>query len=260
MAQIAQGVDNPRRAVPHSLQQLDPERLPTHVAVIMDGNGRWAKLRGLDRTHGHREGARAVRAVVTRARELNIQYLTLFAFSTQNWERPSDEVQHLMQLLVEFCAAEQELMKEQGIRMRVIGERDRLVDAARQAIEEVERATAHNDQMQLIIAVSYGAREELVRAVQRIATQVQAGELAPEAIDASMLSKHLWTADMPDPDLVIRTSGELRISNFLLWQIAYAELYVDDCLWPDFREEAFDRALLAYQARDRRFGRVDSEH
>lgn len=260
MAQLAQGVDNPRRAVSNPPQQLDPERLPTHVAVIMDGNGRWAKMRGLDRTHGHREGARAVRAVVVRARELNIQYLTLFAFSTQNWERPSEEVEHLMHLLVEFCAAEQELMRDKGIRMRVIGERDRLGVEAREAIEEVERATAHNHQMQLVIAVSYGAREELVRAVQRIATQVQNQELTPEDIDASMLSKHLWTADMPDPDLVIRTSGELRISNFLLWQIAYAELYVDDCLWPDFREQAFDQALRAYQSRQRRFGRVDASH
>lgn len=260
MAQIAHGPDNTRRAVSNVTEQLDPERLPVHVAVIMDGNGRWARQRGLDRTQGHREGARAVRAVVTRARELNIQYLTLFAFSTQNWARPSTEVSHLMELLVEFCAAEQDLMREKGIRMRVIGERDRLDETARQAIEEVERVTAHNDQMQLVIAVSYGAREELVRAVQRIATRVKDGQLAPEDIDASMLANHLWTKDMPDPDLVIRTSGELRISNFLLWQIAYAELYVDECLWPDFRAEAFERALLAYQSRQRRFGRIDAPH
>src|SRR5699024_8201794 len=169
MAQLAHGTDDTlRSAVSDELEQLDPERLPAHVAIIMDGNGRWAQQRGLDRTHGHREGARAVRDVVTRARKLSIQYLTLFAFSTQNWERPSDEVQHLMHLLVEFCAKEQALMLEQGIRMRVIGERDRLDDHARAAIEEVERRTAHNDKMQLVIAVSYGAREELVRAVQRI--------------------------------------------------------------------------------------------
>lgn len=260
MAQLAHGPDNSRRAVSHAPEQLDPQRLPVHVAVIMDGNGRWARQRGLDRTQGHREGARAVRAVVTRARELNIQYLTLFAFSTQNWERPSTEVSHLMELLVEFCAAEQDLMRDKGIRMRVIGERDRLGATARRAIEEVERVTADNDRMQLVIAVSYGAREELVRAVQRIATHVQDGELNPEDIDASMLENHLWTKDMPDPDLVIRTSGELRISNFLLWQIAYAELYVDECLWPDFREEAFERALVAYQARQRRFGRIDATH
>lgn len=261
MAQLAHGTDDTlRSAVSDELEQLDPERLPAHVAIIMDGNGRWAQQRGLDRTHGHREGARAVRAVVTRARKLSIQYLTLFAFSTQNWERPSDEVQHLMHLLVEFCAKEQALMLEQGIRMRVIGERDRLDDHARAAIEEVERRTAHNDKMQLVIAVSYGAREELVRAVQRIATEVQSGALRPKDIDASMLANHLWTAAMPDPDLVIRTSGELRISNFLLWQIAYAELYVDECLWPDFREQAFDQALLAYQSRQRRFGRIPPSH
>lgn len=246
--------------MPNESQQLDLERLPVHVAVIMDGNGRWARQRGLDRTQGHREGARSVRAVVTRARELGIQYLTLFAFSTQNWERPSAEVEHLMSLLVEFCAAEQDLMRDKGIRMRVIGERDRLGAGARAAVEEVERATAQNDNMQLVVAVSYGAREELVHAVREIAGEVKAGHLSPEDIDAPLLARHLWTADMPDPDLVIRTSGELRISNFMLWQIAYAELYVDSCLWPDFREEAFDNALRAYQSRQRRFGRVDDDH
>lgn len=245
--------------MPDETQQLDLDRLPVHVAVIMDGNGRWARQRGLDRTQGHREGARSVRAVVTRARELGIEYLTLFAFSTQNWERPSAEVEHLMSLLVEFCAAEQDLMRDKGIRMRVIGERDRLGDAARTAVEEVERATAENDKMQLAVAVSYGAREELVHAVRNIAKEVEAGRLSSKDIDAPLLATHLWTADMPDPDLVIRTSGELRISNFMLWQIAYAELYVDACLWPDFREDAFDNALRAYQSRQRRFGRIAGE-
>ncbi len=237
---------------------LDSDRLPRHVAIIMDGNGRWAEQRGLPRHMGHREGAKAVRAVVTRARELQIPCLTLFAFSTENWERPNEEVEHLMQLLVEFCQEEQQLMLDKGIRMRVVGERERLPTAPRLAIEEVERLTVHNVDMQLIVAVSYGGREELVRATQAIAKEVAEGILTAEQITARTISQHLWTADLPDPDLVIRTSGELRVSNFMLWQIAYAELYVDAGLWPDFRERAFDQALLAYQARERRFGRINT--
>ena len=230
--------------------------LPTHVAVIMDGNGRWAQQRGLDRAEGHREGARSVRAVVTRTRELGIPYLTLYAFSSQNWERPRDEVSHLMALLVEFCQSERQLMLDKGIRLRVIGERARLPAHARTAIEDVERATESNADMQLIIAVSYGSREEIVDAVRRICQRVKARQLDPRDIDAQTISEHLWTASVPDPDLVIRTSGELRVSNFLLWQIAYAELYIEECLWPDFREAQYDRALEAYSQRQRRYGRV----
>lgn len=232
-------------------------QIPAHVAVIMDGNGRWAKQRGLSRSEGHREGARAVRAVVTRARELGVRYLTLYAFSSQNWERPSQEVEHLMTLLVEFCQSERDLMLRKGIRLRVIGQRARLPAFARAAIEDVEAATAHNTAMDLLIAVSYGAREELVHAMRALAQDVTEGRIVADAIDEHAIAQRLWTAGIPDPDLVIRTSGELRVSNFLLWQIAYAELYVDPCLWPDFREEALDRALAAFQQRDRRFGRVD---
>lgn len=233
--------------------------LPRHVAVIMDGNGRWACQRGLKRSAGHREGSRSVRAVVTRSRELEIPFLTLFAFSSQNWRRPADEVTSLMGLLVEFCQSERELMIEKEIRLRVIGERSRIPAFARAAIEDVEAATAGNQRMQLIIAVSYGSREELVHAMRAIAHEVQADRLQPEDITEETISRHLWTADIPDPDLVIRTSGELRVSNFLLWQIAYAELYVDECLWPDFREAQFEAALDAYDKRERRFGAVDSD-
>lgn len=258
MALFANSSDDPCATVAATGQALDLARLPEHVAIIMDGNGRWAQDRGLPRSDGHREGARAVRAVVTRAREIGLRYLTLYAFSSQNWERPSDEVEHLMTLLVEFCQSERQLMLDEGIRLRVIGERQRLPDFARQAIEDVEAATATNGDMQLIIAVSYGSREEMVQAVRAIAKDVQSGRLQPEDIDAKMISDQLWTTGIPDPDFVIRTSGELRVSNFLLWQIAYAELYMEPCLWPDFREEAFEQALLAYQSRQRRFGRVDS--
>lgn len=243
--------------IPSSHAAADaPQRRPRHVAVIMDGNGRWARQRGLERSAGHREGSRSVRAVVTRSRELNIPFLTLFAFSSQNWRRPIDEVTSLMGLLVEFCQSERQLMVDKEIRLRVIGERSRIPHYARAAIEEVEAATAANTAMQLIIAVSYGSREELVHAMQEIAREVQAGRVQPDDITEETISRHLWTADIPDPDLVIRTSGELRVSNFLLWQIAYAELYVDECLWPDFREPQFEAALDAYDKRERRYGDI----
>lgn len=233
-----------------------PPRLPRHVAVIMDGNGRWAAERNKPRTEGHRAGAEAVRKVVTRARERGIEVLTLYAFSSQNWKRPKDEVRELMSLLIEFCHDERKLLMDKDIRFRIIGERSRVPRAARMAAEVLERVTRKNSSMQLIIALSYGGREEIVEAARAIATRVAAGELAPESISDRMFSEHLWTHDVPDPDLVIRTSGELRVSNFLLWQIAYSELYIDDCYWPDFDAAAFDRALDAYAGRERRFGAV----
>jgi undecaprenyl diphosphate synthase len=222
----------------------------------MDGNGRWARQRDLPRTEGHRAGAESVRAIVTESRRLGIEYLTLYAFSSQNWSRPQDEVSNLMQLLVEFCQSERQLMVDKDIRLRVIGQRSRLPSYARDAIESVEAATVGNESMELLIAVSYGSREEIVQAVRAIAREVAAGRLEPETIDEDVVDDFLWTRGVPDPDLVIRTSGELRVSNFLLWQIAYAELYVDERLWPDFREEAFHEALASYADRDRRFGRA----
>ncbi|MFT6395889.1 MAG: undecaprenyl diphosphate synthase [Bradymonadia bacterium] len=233
-----------------------PLPMPKHVAVIMDGNGRWAKERGLARTDGHREGAKTVRKIVTRAREVGIGYLTLYAFSSQNWSRPRAEVRELMGLLVEFCHKERKLLLDKGIRFRVIGERDRMPLAARKAAEVLEKATKSNTSMQLVIALSYGGREEIVEAAKTLARRVKSGVLDPESIDEGMISANLWTSDMPDPDLIIRTSGELRLSNFLLWQAAYTELYVDECYWPDFDEAAFDKAMHIYRSRERRYGGV----
>lgn len=230
--------------------------LPQHVAIIMDGNGRWATSRGMTRSEGHREGARAVRKVVTRARELGLTHLTLYAFSAQNWRRPHTEVDQLMALLVEFCEQERQLLMDKDIRFRVIGERARLPSHARQAAELLEATTAHATSMQLLIALSYGGREEIAQAARHLAEEVQAGARSPASIDEEAISRHLWTWDVPDPDLVIRTSGELRVSNFLLWQIAYSEFFIDERCWPDFDERAFDDALRTYLDRDRRFGGV----
>ena len=230
-----------------------------HVAIIMDGNGRWAQMRGQGRSEGHKAGARAVRKVVTRARERGLRWLTLYAFSAQNWRRPQEEVEQLMALLVEFCEQKRQLLMDKNIRFRVIGDRERLPSHARVAAELLEDATADNASMQLIIALSYGGREEIAHAARELARAVAAGTLQPDAIDADAISAHLWTHDVPDPDLVIRTSGELRVSNFLLWQIAYAEFVIDPRCWPDFDEAAFDAALAQYEQRDRRFGGLASD-
>jgi len=232
--------------------------LPAHVAIIMDGNGRWATGRGLARSDGHREGARAVRRVVTRARELGLTHLTLYAFSAQNWGRPQAEVEQLMALLVEFCEQERQLLLDKDIRFRVIGDRSRLPKHARQAAELLEEITATATSMQLLIALSYGGREEIAQAARSLAEEVAAGRLDPSEIDEAAINRHLWTWDVPDPDLVIRTSGELRVSNFLLWQIAYSEFYIDERCWPDFDEAAFEQALRTYLERDRRFGGVNA--
>ncbi len=220
----------------------------------MDGNGRWATQRGLPRTDGHRAGATAVRTVVTRARETGVEYLTLYAFSSQNWKRPMAEVAQLMTLLVEFCQNERKLLLDKGIRFRVIGQRDRIPLAARKAVDALERVTRSNTSMQLVVALSYGGREEIVNATQKLAAQVAAGTLRVDQIDEQAVQGQLWTSDIPDPDLIIRTSGELRVSNFLLWQLAYSELHIDQRLWPDFDAAAFDEALAAYAQRERRFG------
>jgi undecaprenyl diphosphate synthase len=228
-----------------------------HIAIIMDGNGRWAKQRGLPRPEGHREGAKAVRRVVTRARELGVEVLTLYAFSAQNWVRPADEVERLMALLVEFCEGEHDLLMSQGIRFRAIGQRDRLPELARDAVEVLEHATRDNDRMHLLVALSYGGREELVAAARSLAEDVAAGRLAPQQIDDAALAGRLWTAGLPDPELLIRTSGELRVSNFLLWQIAYAELVVTPKLWPEFDAADLDAAIAEFTSRSRRFGGLE---
>ncbi len=238
--------------------RVETATLPRHVAIIMDGNGRWAQQRGLSRSEGHREGARAVRRVVTQARNRGVEVLTLYAFSAQNWRRPGAEIEALMALLIEFCHDERSLLEEQAICFRVIGQRERLSPEARGAVELLEESTIDNGAMQLLVALSYGAREELVRAARQLCAEVAAGRLSPADIDEAAVERYLWTAGVPDPDLLIRTSGELRVSNFLLWQIAYAELHVDQRLWPEFDADAFDAALTAYAGRERRFGAIQA--
>ncbi len=233
---------------------IPDQLLPRHVAIIMDGNGRWAKGRGQSRSDGHRQGAKTVRMAVTRARELGIGVLTLYAFSSQNWARPGDEVESLMSLLVEFCESERNLLLDKQIRFRVIGERSRLPATVLAAIEALEEVTAGNSAMQLVVAVSYGSREELVAAAQAVARDVAAGLLTPEQVTADTFRTRLWTGDLPDPDLVIRTSGEVRISNFLLWQSAYAEFVIEPIAWPDWTEADFDNCLVVFAGRERRYG------
>lgn len=229
-------------------------QVPTHVAIIMDGNGRWAKARGLPRTIGHHRGAEAVRRSVSGAAELGISYLTLFGFSSENWKRPAAEVDDLMGLLRFYLKAEIAELDRNGVRLRVIGERARLSSDIVALIEDAETRTAGNRRLNLTVALSYGGRAEIVQAARRLAEAAAAGRLAADQIDESLFSRYLLTAEIPDPDLVIRTSGEKRISNFLLWQSAYAELVFLDRLWPDFTKDDLREAIREYQGRDRRYG------
>jgi len=239
--------------------EIDPSRLPRHVAVIMDGNGRWAQQRGLSRLHGHRVGKDSVRAVVETARRLGIRYLSLYAFSTENWRRPPREVDGLMSLLRRYIATELGKMMKHQIRLLAVGSLRRLPLPVREALRATIDATKHNTGMTVILAVSYGGREEIARAARAIARRVRRGELDPEHITAGTVEKHLATNGVPDPDLLIRTSGEMRLSNFFLWQLAYTEMYVTDTLWPDFREREFLQALSFFQQRQRRFGRTPEQ-
>ncbi|MCZ6857699.1 MAG: isoprenyl transferase [Gemmatimonadetes bacterium] len=230
--------------------------VPRHIAIIMDGNGRWARSRLLPRTFGHHHGMKAVGEVVEGCIEAGVDVLTLFAFSEENWSRPADEVSSLMNLLEEYIAKETKKLRRNGVRTRILGDRTRLDRRALAAIERVERETADGTELQLGLCVSYSARKELTRAARIIAEEVEAGRLDPSDIDETTVASRLYTAPWPDPDLLIRTSGEQRISNFLLWQLAYTELYVTPVLWPDFtRRELFD-AILDFQDRERRFGKV----
>ncbi len=237
-------------------EDLDKKKLPAHVAIIMDGNGRWAKKHLLSRIKGHEKGAEAVRTVVRASRELGIAHLTLYAFSTENWQRPQKEVNALMTLLTNFLKSEQKELAANDIRLAVIGQIERLPGKVQQALQETMELTRHNSALQLNLALSYGSRAEIVRMAQLIARKVQKAEIDPAAIDAETVAAHLFTKDMPDPDLLIRTSGEVRISNFLLWQIAYAEIYITPTLWPDFSKEEFIEILINYQQRERRYGQV----
>ncbi|MCW5772946.1 MAG: isoprenyl transferase [Rhodospirillaceae bacterium] len=227
---------------------------PVHVAIIMDGNGRWAKQRSLPRTAGHRRGVEAVRETVKGAVDLGIGYLTLYGFSSENWNRPRLEVDDLMGLLRFYLRSEIADLHRQGVRLRSIGDRARLAPDIVRLIEEAEERTRGNGTLNLTIALSYGGRDELVRAMRCLAAEVAAGKLAADAIDETAIERHLFTAGLPNPDLVIRTSGEKRISNFLLWQSAYAEMVFDDCLWPDFGRENLRRAVEEYLRRERRYG------
>lgn len=239
--------------------QIVPERLPRHVAVIMDGNGRWATSRGLERQAGHIEGAKAVRRITEAAVEAGIRYLTLYAFSIENWHRPQAEVQALMGLLVKSLREETGLLMEQKIRLRVVGDLDSLAPDVRRELEDTLRQTEANTRMDMILALSYGARWEITQAARRMAEAVRSGQLAATDITEETFGHYLCTAGIPDPDLLIRTSGELRISNFLLWQIAYSELYFTSVLWPDFTKEMFFEAIVNYQQRQRRFGKTSSQ-
>lgn len=233
---------------------LDPEKLPKHVAMIMDGNGRWAKQRLMNRVRGHEKGADTVRTIVTVSREIGIEFLTLYAFSTENWRRSAAEVSALMMLLKHFLVNERDLMMRNDIRLNTIGEIERLPQDVRETLAETLRMTANNRSMVLTLALSYGGRAEILRMVASIARDVRDGVLDAASIDEGLIADRLYTRSMPDPDLLIRTSGEMRISNFLLWQIAYSELAITPTLWPDFDREEYLSILQDYQRRERRFG------
>ncbi|OQW62700.1 MAG: isoprenyl transferase [Proteobacteria bacterium HN_bin10] len=235
---------------------LDPALLPRHIAIIMDGNGRWAELRGLPRISGHTEGIKSVREMTALCLELGIPNLTIYAFSQENWKRPAHEINALMLLLERFLQSELDELVERGIRFRAIGRIDSLPASALKWVRKVERETAQRDKLTLTVALSYGGRSEIVDAVRRLAADCQAGAVSPTQIDEPFLEKYLSTQGLPDPDLLIRTSGEARISNFLLWQLAYTEMYFTPTLWPDFRRREGLLALLDYQRRERRFGRL----
>jgi undecaprenyl diphosphate synthase len=230
--------------------------LPAHIAIIMDGNGRWAQARGLSRPLGHKAGMQAVRDVVEGALAAGVDVLTLFAFSQENWQRPVEEIGALMELLQEYIASEMAELAAEGVRVRFLGELDRLNAPARAAVRQMEESTRSGAKLALNICISYGSRAELTRAARLLAEDALAGRLDPRAIDEEMVTARLYTAEWPDPDLLIRTSGELRLSNFLLWQLAYAELHVTPVLWPDFSRQNLWEAILEYQRRDRRFGKV----
>jgi len=237
-------------------KDLDPAKLPSHVAIIMDGNGRWAKKRLLSRIKGHERGSETVRAIVRACRKIGISYLTLYAFSTENWQRPRSEVAALMTLLKKFLESEQKEMLDNNIRLYAIGQTERLPKNVRQVLYKAMTLTKKNDGMILNLALSYGGRAEIVKMVKEIAIKAKDDSISPDAITPEIISEHLYTSEIPDPDLLIRTSGEMRISNFLLWQIAYTEIYVTDTLWPDFGKDEFVRILQDYQLRKRRYGKV----
>lgn len=240
-------------------EKLHTETLPKHIAIIMDGNGRWAKKQGLFRVAGHEKGSKSVNEVVEASREIGVKNLTLFAFSTENWNRPKQEVKTLMKLLVSSLKKELKTLEKHDIKLTAIGCLDNLPDKARKELQEVMEKTAGNSSMILTLALSYGSREEITSTIKKIADKVKNNLIRLEDINETLINKHLYTQNLPDVDLLIRTSGEKRISNFLLWQIAYAELYFTDILWPDFRKEDLFEAIYDYQNRERRFGKTSDQ-
>jgi len=238
---------------------INKDNLPKHLAIIMDGNGRWAKQKGLLRAFGHENGTKSVRTVVETSAKLGIENLTLFAFSTENWNRPKMEVELLMSLLINSLKNELKTLQENNIRLNSIGNLDLLPKSAQKKLQEVIETTKNNSRMVLTLALSYGSREELINAVKNISNKVKNNIISIDKIDESIINQHLYTRDLPEVDLLIRTSGEHRISNFLLWQIAYSELYFTDVLWPDFKEDDLYEAIISYQKRERRFGKTSEQ-
>ena len=240
-------------------EKIDSEKLPQHVAVIMDGNGRWAKSRDQERTFGHKNAIKAVREVINACNEVNIPYLTLYTFSTENWNRPADEVNTLMDLLSSTLLQEAEEIFSKGLRIHAIGDLERLPDTVREQLLNIIELTKNNNKGNLILALSYGSQREILNAVKEISKKVKDGEADINDIDEKLFENHLYTKDFPPVDLLIRTSGEVRISNFLLWQIAYAELQFLDTLWPDFTKEDFFQCIVNYQSKERRFGKTSEQ-
>jgi undecaprenyl diphosphate synthase len=243
-------------------QSIPRERIPRHIAIIMDGNGRWAVQRNLERIRGHQQGAKTVRAIVTECANLRRtsggpDFLTLYSFSLENWKRPVSEVTFLMEMYIDYLQRERATMMENNIRFRQIGRLDNLPDPVMEQMDITLKETAHNTGLTLVLALNYGSRAEIVDGVRAIAEKVKAGELSPNQISEDTISEHLYTTGMPDPDLLVRTAGEMRISNYLLWQISYAELYVSNVLWPDFTEANLHQAIQAFATRNRRFGALD---
>ncbi len=240
-------------------ESICSDRIPRHVAIIMDGNGRWAQARGLERNAGHRAGIEAVRDVLRAANDFGVRYLTLYAFSSENWGRPQDEVRELMRLLEHYLVEEIQEVMDNGIRVRAMGRLERLPPKIQKSVQDAIERSAANQEMTLVFALSYGGRAEIVDAARKIARDAAAGELDPDGIDEKVFSSYLYEPELPDPDLLIRTGAEFRVSNFLLWQIAYTELYTTPLMWPDFRREHFAEAVLHYQSRERRFGKTSAQ-
>lgn len=241
------------------LDQIDKNRLPNHVAIIMDGNGRWAKRQNMDRTFGHKEGISAVRRAIEGASKIGISYLTLYTFSTENWKRPEEEIKALMALMVQAVANETPDLLKNNIRVKVIGDIDRLPTETKKALDYCLETTSVSTGLTVVLALSYSSKWELTRAMKNIAADVKSGKLQEENISEDLVNQYLCTSGIPDPDILVRTGGELRISNFLLWQIAYSEFYFTDELWPDFNEESLYKAIYEYQNRERRFGKTSEQ-